>query len=319
MTNQDKPELIFGLIGPIGVDLTAITRKLNAALQNVGYKSVEIRITDLMKSVPVGLRLRQDSYVNKYNDLISYADSVRQKCRSNAAMAGLAITQIQVERDRITGRAPDSKSGAIPAHGHAFIIRQFKRREEIELMRETYGRKFILISAYLSEAERIEEISAKIDKSDHSTRTRDERADLARSLVHRDKNERENEYGQRVEEAFHLGDVFVPGRSEDDIEYTVDRFINAFFGNNKITPNRYQFGMYAATGASLRSSDLSRQVGAAIFTVGGEIVALGCNEVPKPLGGTYWDERGAKPVRDVDRGIDANHMRKQKIVHDLIS
>ena len=53
--------------------------------------------------------------------------------------------------------------------------------------------------------------------------------------------------------------------------------------------------------------------------MGGEIVALGCNEVPKPLGGTYWDERGAKPVRDVDRGIDANHMRKQKIVHDLIS
>lgn len=319
MSLQDKPELIIGIIGPIGVDLNTIIGKLCDALQNVDYKSTEIRLTNLMRTVPVGLGLREDTYVNKYNDLISYADAVRRECVSNAAMAGLAIAQIQVERDAITGRDPQSEAAAVPAYGHAFIVRQFKRREEIELMRETYGRKFVLISAYLSEAERVEEISRKIDQHDHTHRSRSEREELARSLVIRDKNERDNDYGQRVEEAFHLGDVFVPGRGDVDIKYTIDRFVNAFFGSNKITPNKYEYGMYAATGASLRSSDLSRQVGAAIFTTGGEIIALGCNEVPKPMGGTYWDERDSEPFRDIDRGFDANHKRKQKIVHDFVS
>jgi hypothetical protein len=43
------------------------------------------------------------------------------------------------------------------------------------------------------------------------------------------------------------------------------RFIHLLFGNNQITPTHDGYGMYIAKSASLRSSDLSRQVGAAIF------------------------------------------------------
>lgn len=319
MSEQDSPELVIGLVGSIGVDLDSVIKNIKESLSNVGYSSEEIRLTGYMTSISTGLTLRADSYVNKYNDLIAYADAVRKKCNSNSALAGIGIVKIQSIRDRISGRDPRSDAPVIPAYKHAFIIRQFKRREEVELMRETYGRKFVLISVYLSEPERVEEIAHKIEQFDTTPRTRDERLELARSLVRKDKHERDDEFGQRVEEVFHLGDVFVPGKGEQKIEYTVSRFINAFFGSNKITPNKYEYGMYAATGAALRSSDLSRQVGAAIFSKEGEVIAMGCNEVPKAKGGTYWDEQNAEPVRDIDRRVDANHKRKQQIVHDFVT
>ena len=74
--------------------------------------------------------------------------------------------------------------------------------------------------------------------------------------------------------------------------------------------------MYAAKSASLRSADLSRQVGAAIFTKDGELIAQGCNEVPKALGGTYWDSE-EPDFRDVKMGQDPNDILKNDILRDL--
>lgn len=51
--------------------------------------------------------------------------------------------------------------------------------------------------------------------------------------------------------------------------------------------------MYAAYTAGLRSVCLSRQVGAAILSPAGNLIATGCNEVPKAGGGQY--EEGSQP------------------------
>lgn len=117
---------------------------------------------------------------------------------------------------------------------------------------------------------------------------------------------------------FHLGDVFVRGDGKEDSEKTVRRFIRAFFGDNQVSPTKTEYGLYAAAGAALRSIDLSRQVGAAVFSKEGEVVSLGCNEVPKAFGGTYWSDDGREPQRDFELGRDGNHDRKLKVLHDLI-
>jgi cytidine deaminase len=63
--------------------------------------------------------------------------------------------------------------------------------------------------------------------------------------------------------------------------------------------------MFQTHTAALRSADLSRQVGAAICASDGEIVAVGCNEVPKAFGGQYWE--GENPDRrDFQLGYDSN-------------
>ena len=75
--------------------------------------------------------------------------------------------------------------------------------------------------------------------------------------------------------------------------------------------------MYLANGAALRSLDLSRQVGACIMDVHGQIVALGANEVPKATGGTYWSDESYDD-RDYVRGADSNEVRKKQMLTELV-
>jgi deoxycytidylate deaminase len=74
--------------------------------------------------------------------------------------------------------------------------------------------------------------------------------------------------------------------------------------------------MYLARTTALRSVDLSRQVGAAVFTTTHEVISLGCNEVPKPLGGTYWTgDHG--DARDIEKGFDSNERIKRSLLVDF--
>ncbi len=66
-----------------------------------------------------------------------------------------------------------------------------------------------------------------------------------------------------------------------------------------------------------RSLDLSRQVGAAIFSNRGEIKVLGCNEVPSPLGGTYW-EGDDGDAREFKIGWDTNDDFKLRLLSDTL-
>lgn len=75
--------------------------------------------------------------------------------------------------------------------------------------------------------------------------------------------------------------------------------------------------MFLARAAALRTLDLSRPVGAAIFSSDGEIVCLGSNEVPKANGGTYWPEDRFDD-REYKRGIDSNNERKREIISEII-
>ena len=105
---------------------------------------------------------------------------------------------------------------------------------------------------------------------------------------------------------FHLGDIFVDGIDPAKASETIQRFIKAFFGDTKASPNKDEYGLYIAAAAALRSADLSRQVGAAIFSKEGEIISIGCNEVPKAGGGTYWIDDDPPIFRDIEIGADAN-------------
>ncbi len=186
-------------------------------------------------------------------------------------------------------------------------------------MRKTYGRKFIQISVSASEKERRTDISSKIKDFDETTRDKDECEKEAIDLIKKDFDEGAGSFGQKISNIFHLGDVFIYGMNKRSIEDTLRRFFEALFGHNGRSPTKMEYGMYTAAAASLRSIDLSRQVGASIFTDAGEIVAMGCNEVPKAFGGTYWAEDGENAQRDFERGNDANQSRKLQILYDLVS
>ena len=132
---DDYPELIFGLVGPIGVDLESVTDALTAALADFEYSTQVFRITDLMREVKVGLPLDATGYIESFKQRIAYANKVRELLHRNDALAILAISAIRQFREETGGRVEEPRSK------QAYIIRQFKRPEEIKLLRAVYPRR----------------------------------------------------------------------------------------------------------------------------------------------------------------------------------
>ena len=307
-----NPELIFGIVGPIGVDIDSVVAQLEKSLSSVKYSSKTVHLTKLISDERVNCVIDDSSYFRRYESLIEYGNEFRKMAADDSAMAGVAIAKIREYRAQSTGSADT------PALGNSFIVRQFKRPEEVALMRRIYGRKFILISIFGSPIERRKNIVQKIRTFDASPKNDADCETQAIKLIDMDHNQKDNKNGQRLSEVFHLGDVFVNGSQKKQAAETIDRFIRALFGENKASPTKDEYGLYTAAAASLRSVDLSRQVGAAIFTKNGEILSLGCNEVPKAHGGTYWSDEDGDDARDVEIGSDPNQDRKNEILFDLV-
>jgi deoxycytidylate deaminase len=88
--------------------------------------------------------------------------------------------------------------------------------------------------------------------------------------------------------------------------------------------------MFLAYAASLRSGDISRQVGAVVMSREGEVIATGANDVPRSGGGLYGPPKeylswppseqtrdASADQRDYMRGYDSNSKRRREIVEDL--
>jgi deoxycytidylate deaminase len=85
--------------------------------------------------------------------------------------------------------------------------------------------------------------------------------------------------------------------------------------------------MFLAFASSLRSADMSRQVGA-VIAKDREIISTGANDCPTFGGGLYWPEYNPeknvervedKPVgRDYKRGTDCNKAEQQKIINQIL-
>ncbi len=251
------------------------------------------------------------NFYTEINYKIKYANTLCEELTDAATLARVAIRAIALRRATL----PKGKLN-VPAPSTAYIVRQLKRPNEVSLLRRVYGKHFMLISAYGSSEQRQKLLEERLRHSLPPSTPPNEFSSKAGELISLDANEEGNDYGQRLRETFHLGDVFIDGLSKSDMDHQLTRFIQAFFGRTDIAPTKQEYGMYAAKSASLRSADLSRQVGAAIFTDEGELVTQGCNEVPKAMGGTYWDSE-TPDFRDVRLGHDPNDILKKDILRDL--
>lgn len=137
------------------------------------------------------------------------------------------------------------------------------------------------------------------------------------SFLERDEKDERARFGQRTRDAFQLADAFVAVGSTED-RSTVDRLVDLLLGDPYQTPTRDEQGMFSAWGSRFRSSAAGRQVGSAIVDRFGEVVALGCNDVPKPGGGQYWANDG-DDRRDFQLGFDANDRGKHGAASSLLA
>jgi len=151
----------------------------------------------------------------------------------------------------------------------------------------------------------LELLTKKIATSHGAPESADGFEEEAERIMKRDEHDDEREFGQNVREAFTEGDVYVSTRPRNELERGISRYFRLFFGDPFVTPTRDEYAMFQTHAAALRSADLSRQVGAAVCTAEGEIVAVGCNEVPRAFGGQYWPGE-TRDCRDFQLGYDSN-------------
>ncbi len=149
----------------------------------------------------------------------------------------------------------------------------------------------------------------------------------AKTILNRDNNEKEKN-GQHTGDVYQQADYFISaGDSSKETQGHIFRLLDLLFGNPFITPTFEEYAMFRAYVASLRSADLSRQIGV-VVTKDNEILAEGVNDCPKAFGGLYWpvyndkegeyeDEKNGRDYR-FGGGYDSNKIQQQKIITNIL-
>jgi deoxycytidylate deaminase len=303
-----QTELVIGLVGAAGIDLQSVTNDLRYVLSEFGYRSHDLHLTDQLPHLKWEYRrkLKPAPYDERVWSYMSAGNKLRKRWGRPDAFALLAINAITLAREKTTGDI------TLPADRQAYILRSLKRNEEAELLREVYGSRFILLSIYAPMKSRQKYLAKRIRESravPHPPRP----LYSAKQLIKRDEAEAVK-LGQDVRGVFHRGDFFVNAAGHSQAE--LQRVMEILFGHPNRTPTRDEFGMFQAVGAMRRSAELGRQVGAAICTHEGAVVAVGTNEVPRAGGGLYWEgDKG--DAREFQKGWDTSDRRKTKIARSI--
>lgn len=302
-------EIVIGLVGAVGTELTDIKQIITERLETFNYTSNEIRISQdiisLFEDIPSGL-----SNFEKSNALMSAGNTIRKKSDDNSILALAAASQISCIREQLS-----SGSDPEPLKRKAFIISSLKHPEEVQKLRTIYSRGFYLIGIHSSETRRRDFLKANKNMSE-------EEANL---LIQRDADE-SDKHGQHTRDTYHLSDFFIDyGSNRHKAQYDIWRTLDLMFGKPFVTPTFDEFAMFMAFSSSLRSADLSRQVGA-VMTKNKNIIATGANDIPQAGGGLYWpdyDSEGERIVdkeggRDWKRGYDSNAREKKMIINEIL-
>lgn len=303
-----EAELVFALVCPLGADHTSAVATLKNYLQQFGYATNTIRLSDLFGDLLVKLGETwappaATAALAKYN--IDAGNSIRALTKTNDFLARIAASLIanrrveEFSRQSGVDESPEKWKRPLPRTAH--LISTLKRPEEAKTLRRIYGSGFFLIGLTPSKNHRDRFFTERgIGPSDAAELIETDAAELV-------------EHGQRTRETFHLADVFF---STENYQSEVPRFLDLVFGCPTITPTAEEQSMFMAYAASLRSGDLSRQVGAAIVDRRGDLLSVGCNEVPKYGGGLYGPEEGND--RDITRECDSNEIEKGEMIKKIL-
>ena len=250
---------------------------------------------------------------DRIRESMTAGNDVRRIIGQADAVARLALAEIHHCRASLN----ESEDVTVPAERHCFIISSLKRDEELQMFRKLFGQRALLVSVYEPREQRVENLCRKIASSKNSSDP-DAHKIVAEELIDTDQKERSDLLGQRLEDVFQRADVFpqgwnfIPGRCAS--------LYSATFQAPYITPTVDELLMFQARATAQRSADLSRQVGAVIATKTGEILATGCNEVPRAGGGVIWDDVAGteRDYRDYKIGQDAAAGTPKEIVAELL-
>lgn len=290
------PELVIALCGPIGSPLHETAAEVEKVLSDFGYFAKTIRLSGIiaMNASMVNMAVDDSSKFSRTNSLIDIGDKLREKFGPDI-LAKIAIAKISADRQQAFGPPDDvakeserPESLKITQQRACHIVDSIKNQSELDLLRLIYGDALFAIGVFSPPEIRRQTLLQPGQFSETEIE----------NLIDKDSGE-EFSHGQSVRNTFPACDFFL--RVDEPIfEQTekkhlalaqigvkLKRLFGLLFHTTMVSPTSEENAMYAAASASRNSACLSRQVGAAVTSAAGEILALGWNDVPQAGGGLY--------------------------------
>ncbi len=310
---QASNELIFAVVGHVGSGTSEISEKLRDALENPSLKGGRYDVT-IMKARDVivawakshGIELppgvlkderggKESKVLQTTITLQDLGDEMR-KGGDHAAVASALVARIRATRGKKQKSKVSEGEPVIPDGARrAYILDSIRHPAEVHLLRSVYQSAFTLFGIVCEEDVRLKRIMKKYSNAGE---------EFARQFMERDAHAKEL-YGQHVSDAFHLADVFIDNTQPQflknglsNVYWTIpdqlSRIVKLITHVEIVRPTAAESAMYAAYGAKLRSSCLSRQVGAAVADFTGTVVSTGTNETPCAGGGVCLEPTPGK-------------------------
>lgn len=289
-------ELIIGLVSAVGTESTRVTTPLKSRLEGFGYNVIELKVSSLL-TLPNG----SPHEYHRIKHYIELGDNIRKSSGNHGILAYGVAKLIKESRPSTPAKT-------------AYIINSLKHPDEVSILRKIYGQGFYLFGIH----------SDKKRRFNHLTGNKHLSQSQANELIAIDEDENVK-HGQKTRDTYHLSDFYLNvGKNEDQVINTIQRFLELIFSHPYKNPTFDEFAMYMAFSSSVRSGDLSRQVGA-VISKNKQIIATGANEVPSAGGGHYWAETNSDTGevfdlpdgKDYMRSHDSNKAQQIEIIEKL--
>jgi len=319
--SRQSNELVIAFAGPIGCGIHSVIDEAASLLTARGYVDVvRVKLSEFIQQaindktivLPKSASDPPSSpRFKRYRQLQDAGKALRKGTGNRAILAEYAVKKIVVDRRERADemRQPGALDDVVVPKRIAYLIDQVKRPEEVALLRAVYRNLFYLVGVTRINDHRVSELGRE-----------GLRAEEISKLMEIDRFEDKVD-GQQMDKTLHLADYFIRNDTStvEDGRKKLERALALLHGDQSITPTDDEQGMYAAYAAGLRSACLSRQVGASIVSSSGEILATGCNDVPKAGGGLYSASSGSNDMRCVHRTeqICFNDFHKRKLQNEI--
>lgn len=296
LQDRQTPELIFALVEPIGGGATQAQASLKRILEGPKFKYQvhEVPMSKLLEEEAAVLHLKEPALHPLLNELgPSISDQAKRinklqqlgnelrKEKSYDYLAKKAIQRISDYREENDGfEKADENTAPVPTKLRvAHIIKSIKHKDELKLLKAVYGNLLILIGVSGNYEQHVFNYCSSTDVGPQQQRIEKEYQALSKIDQYEG-----IDHGQQVRKIFYKADLFLKS-DEGSMERELISFLDLLFGMKIGSPTKDERMMFEAYAASLRSTCLSRQVGAAIADEDSELVSVGWNDIPSFGGG----------------------------------
>ena len=330
-------EVFVAIVGPAGAGSGTAAKILKTFLEESDFEVEIIKASALIRAVaesaghPVPPSDARKS-IDNVKIMQDRGDELRKgdlysRPEDHSAIARLALKEIAERRASLQGKAFSGDPVEPDGRHRAYIIDSLRHPAEVSILREVYQDAFTLLGIVCDPAKREKRIRENFfDRSQWSDQSVKEQV---RDFLTRDEDAPEK-HGQHVSDTFHESDFFVDNSVDagDNLALTgmndqLRRFVNLITQSKIVRPTISETAMHHARSAQMRSACLSRQVGAALVDVNGNIVATGTNDVPQAGGGLYGEGftvqlEGDQRCAFRDSVFCSSNREQNKIIEELV-